>query len=312
MGDVMQKKAVFMGTPAFAAEILKALLNMDCLKIIGVVSQPDKRVGRKQVLTQTPVKEVAKAYDIPVFQPTSVKTDYQTILDWQPDLVITCAYGQMVPDEVLFAFGYPCVNVHASLLPKYRGGAPIHKAIINGETKTGVTLMQMVKKMDAGMMYATCEVEIEQKDTAETLHDKLAVAGCKLVYETIPLLLDNKLQGKEQNEEEVTFAWNIKPEEEMIDCHRDAMTVYNQIRGLISWPVGHILLEGKKVKLWAASLTRTDEKAIKIGNLYSKEKKLYLKCQTGSVEIKELQLEGKKRCTAQEFLNGFSMLLKND
>lgn len=299
----MNKKVVFMGTPEFAAGILKQLLELDFIDVIGVVSQPDKKVGRKQIITPTPVKQIALEHELPVFQPVSIKTDYQQVLDWNPDLIITCAYGQFIPKDVLYAFEYPCVNVHASLLPKYRGGAPIHKVIINGESMTGVTLMQMVEKMDAGVMYAKIEVPIEITDTTEILHDRLMEAGCKLIKDTLKDFLDGRLTGEPQDESQVTIARNISKEEEYIDCDRPTLSVYNHIRGLISWPVGHIILNEKKIKLWACTLT-DDNPNGEIGTLIYMKKKLLLKCQDGCVEIKELQLEGKSRCKAQDFVNG--------
>lgn len=299
----MKKRVVFMGTPDFAAGILNQLLNLDCVEVIGVVSQPDKKVGRKQILTPTPVKQLALEHNLPVFQPISIKTDYQTVLDWNPDLIITCAYGQFVPKEVLYAFPYPCLNVHASLLPRYRGGAPIHKVLINGETKTGVTLMQMVEKMDAGQMFAKIEVPIEITDTTAILHDRLMEAGCLLLKEKLALFLEGKLSGIPQNEQEATIARNISKEEEFIDCNRHVLMVYNHIRGLISWPVGHILIQGKKIKLHDVSLSDLDVNA-EPGSLVLHKKVLLLKCLDGCIEIKELQLEGKSKCKASDFVNG--------
>lgn len=309
MRDSMKKKVVFMGTPEFAAGILKQLLSMDCVEVIGVVSQPDKKVGRKQILTYTAVKEVALKYHLPVFQPISIKQDYQTILDWNPDCIITCAYGQFVPKEILYGFSYPCLNVHASLLPKYRGGAPIHKAIIQGESKTGITLMQMIEKMDAGKMFAQIEVPILLEDTTEILHDRLMEAGCKLLNEKLPAFLNHQLEGIEQDEKEVTIARNISKEEEYIDCHRPVLEVYNHIRGLISWPVGHIVIQDKKIKLWSVALSDLNANA-SIGALVYYNKKLLLQCLDGCVEIKELQLEGKSRAKAVDFVNGAKKMIE--
>ncbi len=305
----MKKKVVFMGTPVFAAGILKTLLTMPEIEVIGVVSQPDKKVGRKQEIVFSPVKELALAQDLPVFQPESIKTDYQLLIDWHPDLIITCAYGQFVPKEILYGFAYPCLNVHASLLPKYRGGAPIHRAIIQGEKETGVTLMQMIEKMDAGAMYAQKRVPIYPDDTTEQLHDRLMEAGCQLLREKLPAFLDHKLDAKAQQEELVTIARNIRKEEERIDCNRPKKQVYDQIRGLISWPVGHILLEGKKIKLWKAARTDLDFEA-KSGSLIGFQKRLFLKCSDGCVEILELQLEGKSRCSSRDFINGCRKMIQ--
>lgn len=292
-----------MGTPEFAAGILEALLELPFIEVIGVVSQPDKKVGRKQTIAFTPVKKLALAHGLPVFQPVSIRTDYSELLNWHPDLVITCAYGQFVPKEVLYAFEYPCLNVHASLLPKYRGGAPIHKAIIAGETVTGVTLMQMIEKMDAGKMYAKAAVEIGPDETTESLHDRLMAAGAALVKEKLEAFLNHELSGEIQDETQVSYAWNISRQEEWIDCARSAQVVYNQIRGLISWPVGHIVVNGKKIKIWSCRRSELDAEA-EPGTLVLKGKHLLLKCLDGCLEIKELQLEGKNRCPAESFING--------
>lgn len=299
----MKKKVVFMGTPAFAAQILETLLTLPFVEVIGVVSQPDKKVGRKQILTNTPVKEVALAHGIEVFQPEAIRQDYQRLMDWNPDCLMTCAYGQFLPKEILYCFEYPCINLHASLLPKYRGGAPIHKAIIEGESETGVTLMQMIEKMDAGKMFAKVAVPIELEDTTETLHDKLADAGCCLLQEKLEAFFKHELAGIEQNELEVTIARNISKEEEWVDCDRPVMRVYNQIRGLISWPVAHIVVQDKKIKLWSVSLTSKDVNG-KIGCLYWIDKTLLLQCQDGCIQVNELQLEGKSKSKAQDFING--------
>lgn len=307
----MKKKVVFMGTPEFAAGILTTLLALPFIEVIGVVSQPDKKVGRKQILTPTPVKQVAMVHQLPVFQPISIKQDYQTLLAWCPDCIITCAYGQMVPKEILYGFEYPCVNVHASLLPKYRGGAPIHKAIIEGETETGVTLMQMVEKMDAGQMYAQVKVAITLQDTTATLHDKLMQAGCQLLKDYLENFLNHKLVGIAQEPAQVTIARNISKEEEWIDCNRETRQVYNHIRGLISWPVGHIIIKDKKIKLWEVAWCDQHLQA-RAGTLVWKDHKLLLMCADGCVEVVQLQLEGKSRCFAKDFVNGWRSYIEID
>ena len=185
-------RVIFMGTPEFACGILQTLID-EKYHVVAVVLQPDKKVGRKQIITQTPVKALALANNIDVIQPISIKDEYEKVLSYKPDLIVTCAYGQFVPSVILNYPKYGCINVHASLLPKYRGGAPIHKAIINGEKQTGVTIMQMIKKMDAGLMYDKCIVDIEPDDTTAILHDKLMIAGSKLLKEMLPSYLAGKI-----------------------------------------------------------------------------------------------------------------------
>ena len=207
-------KIVFMGTPNFAVPILEALINE--YKVIGVVTQPDKLVGRKQVLTMSPVKECALKHNIPVFQPIKIRTDYQAIVDTHPDLIVTAAYGQIVGMELLDSPKYRSINVHGSLLPKYRGGSPIQTAIKNGETVTGITIQYMEKGMDTGYILSSAVMPIEFDDTSETLFDKLSILGRDLLLKTIPDLIDGKITPIKQNEADATFAYNIKKEEEEI------------------------------------------------------------------------------------------------
>ena len=204
----MNKKIIFMGTPDFACTILEHLLYGND-NVVAVVSQPDKKVGRKQQLQPTPVKELAVNHQIPVLQPVSIRHDYQDILSYHPDIIITCAYGQMIPKEVLDAPVYGSINVHASLLPKLRGGAPIHKAIINGDHKSGVSIMRMVDKMDAGAVMAQCEVPILETDTTGDLYARLKTAGAELLMESLPSIFDGTAVFVEQDEKEATCAYNI-------------------------------------------------------------------------------------------------------
>lgn len=297
-------KTVFMGTPEFACGILSALLEMEEIEVIGVVSQPDKKVGRKQIVQMTPVKKLALEHDLPVFQPERIKADYQTLLDWSPDLVVTCAYGQLVPDAVLNAFKYGCINVHASLLPKYRGGSPMHTAILNGETETGVTIMRMVSKMDAGEMYHVRKVTIDEDDTTEILHDKLMECGALALKESLVDVCMGNIKGTSQDETKVTYAWNITKQQELIGFDEDYETTVNHIRGLISWPVGYTYLDGKKVKLHGVKRTNrtTNQEDGTILGLSSDGVDVALKGRV--LALTHLQMEGKGKVTAKEFMNG--------
>ena len=295
-------RIVFMGTPIFATAILERLIK-DGYDVVGVVSQPDKKVGRKQIITPTPVHACAQANGIVVYQPISIKEGMDKIQEWNPDLIVTCAYGQMIPVAILEYPKYGSLNVHASLLPKLRGGAPIHKSILYGETETGVSIMRMVKKMDAGAYMLQKKVTIGDDDTTEILHDKLMVCGADAISEAIPLLVSGKAVFIEQNEEEATFAYNVSKEEEFIDANRSVEKVYAQIRALISWPVGYILVDGKKIKIHKArrGITQVNHD---IGNIFIENKKLYLQCLDGCIELLEVQLEGKGKCSSKDFMNG--------
>lgn len=296
-------RIVFMGTPEFSVPVLEALIEN--YQVVGVVTQPDKEVGRHHEIKPTPVKEVALKNNILVLQPQRIKKEYQEILDLNADLIVTCAYGQMIPKEILDAPKYGCINVHASLLPKLRGGAPIHRAIINNETRTGITIMYMVEKMDAGDILAQEETPIFKEDNVGILHDRLSKMGAKLLIETIPDLINGKIKPIPQKEEEVTYAWNIKREEEKIDFNQRTIDIYNQIRGLNPWPGGYALLEGKVVKIYEARISDsffTTKKNGEIGKIY--EDGIGVSTKDGEIIITKLQPSGKRKMLAKEYLNG--------
>ncbi len=296
-------RIVFMGTPEFSVPVLEGLIEN--YQVVGVVTQPDKEVGRHHEIKPTPVKEVALKNNILVLQPQRIKKEYQEILGLNADLIVTCAYGQMIPKEILDAPKYGCINVHASLLPKLRGGAPIHRAIINNETRTGITIMYMVEKMDAGDILAQEETPIFKEDNVGILHDRLSKMGAKLLIETIPDLINGKIKPIPQKEEEVTYAWNIKREEEKIDFNQRTIDIYNQIRGLNPWPGGYALLEGKVVKIYEARISDsffTTKKNGEIGKIY--EDGIGVSTKDGEIIITKLQPSGKRKMLAKEYLNG--------
>ncbi len=299
---------IFMGTPIFACGILQALID-EKYNVVAVVSQPDKKVGRKQEVVNTPVKKLALQHNIPVIQPERIKEDYDEILSYKPDLIITCAYGQMVPEVILNYPKYGCVNVHASLLPKYRGGAPIHKCIIDGETQTGITIMKMVKKMDAGCMYLQNTVDILEEETTETLHDKLVIAGSELIKEFIPLYINGKINGVEQDENLVTYAYNISKEDEFVSfCKEDIKNIYNQIRGLISWPVGYGIINNRRIKFHKVRINLCNHD-YKYGEVIGYDDGMQIACNGGIICIDELQLEGKAKMSYKDFINGYGKTL---
>ena len=278
--------------------------------VVGVVTQPDRYVGRKKVLTMPDVKVEALKYDIPVIQPVRIKEDYQAILDLQPDLIITAAYGQIIPQALLDAPRLGCVNVHASLLPLYRGGAPVHQAIIDGQEKTGVTIMYMVKKMDAGDIISQKETPILQDDTVGILYDRLSDLGAKLLKETLPSLLDGTNQRIPQDESLVTYAPTLSREDEHIDWNLSAKQVYNKVRGTNPWPGSYTTYQGKTVKIWAGQVHQC-ENAIKhhahqdngtIVKIFKDA--IGVKVNDGVYLITELQIEGKKRMSVKDYLNG--------
>ena len=295
-------KVVFMGTPDFSVPSLEALIKHT--NVVGIVCQPDKEVGRKKEIKFSPVKECALKHNIKLFQPTKIRNEYEDILALNPDIIITCAYGQIVPKEVLDYPKYKCINIHASLLPKLRGGAPIHKAIIDGYEKTGVTIMYMDEKMDSGDILYQKEIDILDSDNVGTLFDKLSILGSEMIIEFLPKLISNDFTRTKQNIDEVTFAYNITKEEEKIDFNKTSKEVFNQIRGLNPWPVGYSVLDDKKVKIYNSKIGNSKKEGIpgEIINIYNDA--IGVKTLDGEILITELQVEGKKKMDTKTYLNG--------
>lgn len=295
-------RVVFMGTPEFCVPILEFIINnYNC---IGVVTQPDKQVGRKKEIIYSPIKEIALKHNVKVLQPVKIKSEYQDIIDLNPDIIITCAYGQIVPEVILNHPKYGCINVHASLLPELRGGAPIHKAIIYGLKETGITIMYMDKGMDTGDMISKVKVEIEDSDTAESLHDKLQQASVPLLEKTIPEIANGTNKREKQDESKVTFAYNISREEEHVDFNKTSTEVFNQIRGLNSWPGAYVVLDEKDIKLWLSKIGRKNVNE-KPGTIIDANKEgIEVATKDGSVIITQLQVQGKKKMFASDYLNG--------
>ena len=296
-------RIVFMGTPDFSVPILEALSKNYNVK--GVVTQPDKPVGRNKELLPTPVKKYANDNLILVIQPENIRESWQEVVSFHPNLIVTCAYGQILPRELLVYPKYGCINVHASLLPKLRGGAPIHHAIIDGHKKTGVTIMHMSPKMDEGDIISSKEIEILDTDTAESLHDKLSILGRDLLIETLPSIIDGTAPRIKQNHEEATYAKNISKEDEKIDFSKTKRQVYNQIRGLNSWPGAYAIFDTKRMKIWSSRMSdyadpfKIDGQVL---NIY--EDGIGVKVSNGEIVLTEIQPEGKKKMKASEYLNG--------
>ncbi|MCM3572823.1 methionyl-tRNA formyltransferase [Mesobacillus subterraneus] len=299
-------RIVFMGTPDFSVPVLRRLVD-EGYDVVGVVTQPDRPVGRKRVMTPPPVKAEALKHGITVYQPERIRQqeELDKILALEPELIVTAAFGQILPNKLLEAPKFGCINVHASLLPELRGGAPIHYAIIRGKEKTGITIMYMVEKLDAGDILTQVEVPITETDTVGTLHDKMSSAGAELLSETIPKLLKGEITPVPQNDEDATFAWNIKREQEKIDWNRDGAEIYNHIRGMNPWPVAYTTMDGSVMKVWSA------EKATYTGNdqpgMIVKVEEDGFVVATGdetAIKITELQPAGKKKMDAKQFLLG--------
>ena len=294
-------KIVFMGTPDFAVPVLQGLIEN--YKVRAVVTQPD-RPGNHGQINISPIKKLANEQAILVLQPEHIKEEYQEIINLNPDLIITCAYGQIIPRQLLEVPRLGCINVHASLLPKLRGGAPIHKAIIQGYSKTGVTIMYMNTKMDEGDIITQRETPILDTDTASSLHDKLSVLGKDLLLETLPSIIDGTNSRTPQDSSLATYAFTLRKEDEKLNFDKTKKQLYNQIRGLNSWPGSYCIFEGKILKVWEAYITENYPVGFngQITAIYKDG--IGVKVSNGEIVLKTVQLEGKNKMNAVDFYNG--------
>lgn len=295
-----------MGTPDFSVPILKRLIE-DGYHVAAVVTQPDRPVGRKRVMTPPPVKVEAEKYGIPIIQPEKIRVagEAEKIMELDPDLIITAAYGQILPKEILEYPKLGCINVHASLLPELRGGAPIHYAILQGKKKTGVTIMHMVEKLDAGDMISQVEVPIDENDDVGSLHDKLSIAGSDLLSNTLPRIISGEADRIPQKDELATFAANITREQEKVDWNKTGQEIYDHVRGLRPWPVAYTKLNNEVLKIWKAEKQKTGQAALP-GTIMNVEKDGFT-VSTGdgmAIKIIELQPAGKKKMSSSQFLMG--------
>lgn len=304
---------VFMGTPAFAAPILEGIIE-NGYNILAVVTQPDRPVGRKRVLHASPVKEVALKYGIKVFQPVKLSgsDEMQEIIDLQPDLIVTAAYGQFLPTKLIESAKIAAINVHGSLLPKYRGGAPVQYSIMNGDDKTGVTIIYMVKKMDAGDMLAQAELKIESTDDTGTIFEKMSILGRDVLLETLPKIISGNVEAVKQDENKVVFSPNIKPEEEILHLNLEAKEIDWKTRALRPAPGAYFKnFKGKRTKLW--SIKPLEEKTeFAPGYVVNVDKhELKVSAYNGTVySIIELQPAGKPKMDITSYLNGVGQGLK--
>ena len=305
-------RIVFMGTPDFAVGALQALIEAGH-QVTAVVTQPDKPKGRGKELQMTPVKACAIAHDIPVFQPVKIKEPeaVAVLRGYQADIFVVAAFGQLLSEEILAMPKYGCVNIHASLLPKYRGAGPIQWVIIDGEKKTGVTIMQMEKGLDTGDMLMQTEVEITSRETADTLHDKLAAAGARLIVEALPKIEAGQVTPRKQNDAESCYAKMLTKSMGRIDWSMEAEKLDCLIRGLISWPGASAILRGKTLKIWEeepadegsfAAQTESKEPGVVLA---VEKDAFYVKTGSGALKVTAVQPEGKRRMAVKDFLLGY-------
>lgn len=301
-------RIVFMGTPEFSVNVLEGLIEK--YEVALVVTQPDKLVGRKQTLEYSPVKKAALFHNLPVFQPKKIKDDYQAVLDAKPDIIITAAFGQFIPNVILEYPKYGCINVHGSLLPKYRGGSPIQTSIINGEKETGITIMYMASKMDAGDIIKQRSIPILPEDDNGTMFEKLSVIGKELLLEVLPSIFDGTNQRIVQDESKVTYAYNISHEQQFINWNKSSDEIINLIRGLAPNPTALTSIDGIIIKVFKAKKV-SDEIMGKPGEVIKLNKELLVCTNDGVISILELQQSGKNKMDAKSFLNGQKILTLN-
>ena len=301
--EINEARIVFMGTSEISATVLDGLIK-NGYQIVGVVAQPDRPVGRKHILEAVPTKKIALEYNIPIFQPEKIRKDFAFMYDLKPDVILTLSYGQILPEALLNIPKLGAINLHGSLLPKYRGAAPIQYAILNGEKETGMTLMKMVKEMDAGEMYAVKKLAISEEDNSSTLFIKMANVALELALEALPKYLKGELKGISQDEAGVTFAPSIKPEEEKLDLNEGKENLHNKIRALADIPGAYLLLNDEKFKIYKSKIY-SNEVVGQVGQIVKADKNgLLLQCKDGLLNLLEVQKQGKKRLDYKSFVNG--------
>ena len=299
-------KVIYMGTPDFAVPCLERLVKEEKYDVVCVVTQPDKPRGRKQEMTPSEVKVCALEHGIEVYQPQTLRTQeaYEYLSKFEPDYIIVAAYGKILPKNILDLPKFACINVHGSLLPKYRGAAPIQRSVLAGDAVTGITTMLMGEGLDTGDMLLKSEYKIDINATSGEVFDALALSAPDLLMETIEKFTKGEIIPEKQNEEDATHAAMLSKEEAVIDWNKTALEIHNTVRGMAPWPVAYTGYKGKKLKIFTSYLT--DEKtSLSAGKLKEDKNKIFVACGDGKLlEIASLQLEGGKRLEAKQFLAG--------
>lgn len=294
-------KVLFMGTPKFAANVLQSLI--DNTNVVGVVTAPDAYVGRKKVLTMAPVKVLANNYNIPVYSPVKIKEDYDFIKELNPDIIITCAYGQIISEDILNIPRLGCFNLHGSLLPKYRGGAPIHYALLNGDKTTGITLMYMEKGMDSGDMIYKEEIVIEEDDNIETLSNKLSILASNMIIKYLPSLVNKTNPREKQQEDLVSFAPIIKREDEHLDFHNSAQSIINKFRALSPMPLPNFYIDDVEFKI--AECMIVDAAGEKSTIVEVNKDSIVIMAKDKGIKVTKIKPTGKNIMNVRDFLNGY-------
>ena len=293
-------RTIFMGTPDFAVPVLNFLIEET--NVLLVVTQPDKEVGRDKKVSFSPIKKVAVDNNIDVFQPEKIKNEFEIISELNPDIIITCAYGQIIPKTILDIPKYGCLNVHASLLPKYRGSSPMQACLLNGDEKTGVTLMYMDEHMDTGDIISKMEIDIDSKDNLGTIHDKLSSLGPKILKQELPKIISGKSERLKQNDDEATYTKLIKREDELLDFNLDGLSIVNKVRAFNPYPLTYFIYKGNEIKLLECEFV---EKSVKdINKIFFTKKDMFITCKNGLIRLIKIKPFGKKVMDINAYLNG--------
>jgi len=307
-------KTIFMGTADFAVPSFEALINDNRFDIVACFTQPDKAIGRSSKLQETPIKKLALKNNIPVYQPKKISLyeDYSKNNEFpisNIDLIVVVSYAQMIPEKILNIPKYGCVNVHGSLLPKYRGSSCIQASILNGDKISGVTIMQMDKGMDTGNILNQAEIKLSEKETTESLFDKISQEGAKILPDTLIYYINGNINPKKQDESKSSIVKKISKGDGRIDWNNSATHIERQIRAMTSWPGAWTNFENRLLKIIKADLSNKELIPKKIGQIFQENKQLYIQCKDGVLEILEIQLEGKKPLKAIDFINGNKNIL---
>lgn len=295
------KKVIFMGTPEFSVSILEMLIKET--NVILVVTMPDKKVGRKQLLTPTPIKKLALENNIKVITPNKIMDEINLIKSLKPDIIITCAYGKILPKEILDVPLYKSINVHASILPKYRGASPIHNAIINGEEETGITIMYMDDKIDNGDIIKISKIKIDKSDNTGVLHDKLSILGKDLLKETLPLIFSNKIERVKQNNKDATYTYPLTKEDEHLTFDDTAINIHNKVRGLNPYPGCYININDNIIKIIETSVGENINKPPGIITNINKDS-IIVSTKDKELIITKIKPSGKKEMLVRDYING--------
>jgi len=299
-------RTIFMGTPDFACPGLTALLAAPEFELVGIFTQTDKPVGRKQILTPPPIKELAQKNNLPIFQPLKIKTEIDTIKELRPDLIIVIAYGKIIPPEILAIPTYGCINVHASLLPKYRGAACLNAPILNGDSETGVTIMQMDAGLDTGPILRQAKIKLEGNESLADVHDRLSELGAESLVPTVTDFIQGKIKPLVQDEKEASYIKILKKEDGKIDWSKSATEIERLIRAYNPWPGSYAIADtsGTIIKILAVDHQVIKVNTYQIGQIFLSDKSLAVQCGQDALTILKLQLAGGRTSTAEEFSRG--------